>query len=93
MAAPPLSQIGSVRADHVEPSFVEKLTKSRCARPFVLRVWVAIGFNADDLPDYGVNSLSRGLFPLRIRWPMSIVLTDQAEAKRGQGHARDNQTT
>src|SRR4029077_6357580 len=41
----PLAKSG--RADHIEPSLVEKLTNSRCARTFVLRVWIAVGFTAD----------------------------------------------
>ena len=79
--AAPLRQIGLVRADHVEPSFIEKLTKSRRARALVLRVWIAVGFNADNALDYGVNSRSSGLFPQRIRWPISIVNTKPAETK------------
>ena len=80
-------KIGSVRADHVEPSFVEKLTKSHRARALVLRVWIAVGFNADNALDYGVNSRCSGLFPLRIRWPINIVPAKPAETKRRQEHA------
>src|SRR5262249_21891960 len=61
-------------ADHVEPRFVEKLTKSRCARTFVLRVWIAVGLNADDPVDHGVDSRSGNRsFLMRIRWPISVV--------------------
>jgi len=91
--AAPLSQVGSVRADHVEPRFVEKLTKSRCARALVLRVWIAVGFNADDPLNHGVNNRSGNRsFPLRIRWPISVVPTKPAETKSRQGHAHDDQT-
>ena len=43
-----------------EPSFIEKLTQSGCARAFVLRVWIAAGFNADDPLDHSVDSRSGG---------------------------------
>ena len=36
------SKIRPVRADKVEPSFVEKLAKSRCTRTLVLQVWIAV---------------------------------------------------
>src|SRR5262249_43847189 len=80
-------------ADHVEPRFVEKLTKSRCARAFVLRVWVAVGFNADDPLDHGVNShCSSRLLPLRIGMPISVVPTKPDQTKRTQRHACYDQT-
>ncbi len=46
-----------------------------------------VGFNADNALDYGVNSWSSGLFPLRIRWPINIVPAKPAETKRCQQHA------
>src|SRR5262249_15816757 len=77
-------------ADHVEPSFVEKLAKSSCARAFVLRVWVAVGFNADDLLDHSVNSCccSGRLVSLSFRWRIRGGGTKPAETK--SGHAYDD---
>src|SRR5262249_17155674 len=78
-------------ADHVKPSFVEKLAKSSCARAFVLRVRVAVGFNADDLLDHGVNSCyccSGRLVALRFRWRIRGGGTKPAETK--SGHAYDD---
>jgi len=49
-----------------------------------------VGFNADNALDYGVNSWSSGLFPLRIRWPINIVPAKPAETKRCQQHAYDD---
>ena len=79
-----------MRADHVEPSFVEKLTKSRRARAFVLRIWIAVGFNPDDSLDHGVNSRPSGrLFALRIGRQIRGGRTEPAQIKRGQRHADD----
>ena len=54
----PASQIGTVRPDQVEPGFIEKLTQSRRARAFVLRVGIAVGFNTDDPLDHRVDGRS-----------------------------------
>jgi hypothetical protein len=43
--------------------------------------WIAVGFDADDALDYGVNIRCSGLFSLKIRWPISIVNTKPAETK------------
>jgi hypothetical protein len=88
ISAAPLSQIGSVRADHVEPSFLEELTKSRCSRTSVLRVWITVGFNADDFLDDRVNGRCAGqLLASRIRRPMRAGRTKPAETTSDQEQA------
>ena len=70
-----------MRADHVEPSFVEELPKSRCAGTFVLRVWVAVGFNTNDLLHHSLNSRCRGgLFTLGIKVLMLVALFRSSSA-------------
>src|SRR5262249_44718008 len=87
-----LSQVGSVQADHIEPSFVQELTQSRCARTSVLRVWIAVGFNADDLLDDGVNRrYSARFFALRLRCPIRGGRTKPGENTPDQEQPRDDQ--
>src|SRR5215467_14680922 len=75
-ASDPNSRMKGLTRGHDADRCIWKLTKSRCARAFVCRVWIAVGFNADDPLDHSVDSRSGGrLFALGTRWP---------QTKRGQ---------
>src|SRR5262249_4842502 len=78
--AAPLGQIGSVRAYHIEPRFVEELTKSRCARTLVPSVGVAVGFNANNSLDHGLNRLA-----LRVRVPIGGGCDKSTQTTSRQG--------
>src|SRR5262249_16973485 len=90
--AAPLGQIGSVRAYHIEPSFVKELTKPSRAGTLALRVWIAVGFNADDLFDHGLNSLCRGpRFVLRVKLPIRGGGDERGESNCAQAHGCDDE--